>query len=71
MYGGPAWVPASAGQSPLAHLERFDETGEALKALVKEKPDMAVCFVAETLPFRREADRLLFEDGLRRAGLER
>jgi adenylate cyclase len=53
----------------LAHLDRREEAREALDALIEEKPDMALSFIAETLPFRRESDRLIFEDGLRRAGL--
>jgi len=53
----------------LAYLDRSEEAREALDALVEEKPDMALSFIAETLPFRRESDRNIFEDGLRRAGL--
>jgi adenylate cyclase len=53
----------------LAHLDRRDEAREALDALIEEKPDMALSFIEETLPFRRESDRHIFEDGLRRAGL--
>jgi len=53
----------------LAHLNRIEEAREALDALIGEKPDLALSFIEETLPFRREADRQIFEDGLRRAGL--
>jgi adenylate cyclase len=53
----------------LAHLDRREEAREALDALLEEKPDMALSFVGETLPFRRKSDRLIFEDGLRRSGL--
>jgi len=53
----------------LAHLDRCEEAREALDALMEEKPDMALSFISETLPFRRESDRHIFEDGLRRAGL--
>lgn len=53
----------------LAHLDRCEEAREALHALMEEKPDMTLSFIEETLPFRRESDRQIFEDGLRRAGL--
>jgi adenylate cyclase len=53
----------------LAHMDRCEEAREALDALIEVKPNMEVSFIAETLPFRRETDRLIFEDGLRRAGL--
>lgn len=53
----------------LAHLDRLEEARKALEALTEEKPDMALSFIEETLPFRREIDRKVFEDGLRRAGL--
>jgi adenylate cyclase len=53
----------------LAHLDRGEEAREALDALLEEKPDMALSFIEETLPFKREADRRIFEDGLRQAGL--
>ncbi len=46
-----------------------EEAREALDVLIEEKPDMALSFIEETLPFRRESDRQIFEDGLRRAGL--
>jgi len=52
-----------------ALLDRLEEARDALKALIEEKPDMAISFIAETLPFRRDRDRRIFEDGLRRAGL--
>jgi len=53
----------------LAHMDRLGEARDALDALLEEKPDMVPSFIAETLPFRREADREIFKDGLRRAGL--
>jgi len=53
----------------LAHLDRLEEARAACDALLAQKPDMAVSFIAETLPFRRAADRHIFEEGLRRAGL--
>jgi adenylate cyclase len=53
----------------LAHLDRLEEAQSALDTLRQQKPDMALSFIAETLPFSRDADRRIFEDGLRRAGL--
>lgn len=53
----------------LAHLDRLEEAREAIDALIEEKPNMALSFIEETLPFRREIDRHIFEDGLRSAGL--
>ncbi len=53
----------------LAHLDHLEEARKALDELIKEKPNMTLSFVAETLPFRRNSDRHIFEDGLRRSGL--
>jgi len=53
----------------LAHMDRDEEARQALDALLEEKPNMALSFIEETLPFSRAADREIFEDGLRRAGL--
>ncbi len=53
----------------LAHLERCEEAREALDRLIEEKPDFALSFIEETLSFRRDSDRFIFEDGLRRSGL--
>lgn len=53
----------------LAHLDQCEEARKALDALIEDHPDFALSFIEETLPFRREADRHVFEDGLRRSGL--
>jgi adenylate cyclase len=53
----------------LAHLDRCEEARKALDELIEEKPDFALSFIEETLPFQRESDRFIFEGGLRRSGL--
>jgi adenylate cyclase len=53
----------------LAHLDRCEEARKALDEPIEEKPDFALSFIEETLPFQRESDRFIFEDGLRRSGL--
>ena len=53
----------------LAHLDRLEEARDALDALIEVKPDIALSFIEETLPFQRDADRHIFETGLRLAGL--
>jgi len=53
----------------LAHLDRREEARAALDVLIEQKPDMSLSFISETLPFKRESDSQIFEQGLRRAGL--